>query len=419
MLYHTCTLLALLLLSRSALSATPVVLFTHQSQHIRFQDWYQYLTLCFAPLVAHVIAGVASPTVIPPDSKEPSLSALLPHFNPISIVWRWYAIADRRLRARSWDVTDMAASNAVFWDSQQARWDGSEETMLRSREWITRKPGPSYVPLVSISSLTTVVLTLQGVQSSFIIFALLRPNSTYHFGQGLPNVFIPLGCIGLMRLPAALWLSDDHCSLDVPETAGFSGNHVAVPIMEEAGNPLLELDPRTSKPTTATATRISTFQSHISEPTTSIESRLHPTNTPVALLYRIWWFLSVTGLVGGSAVSTSHMLWGSSLTFPYISLSHLLVSVMYFMITAATVLITDTYILLGRTQSTVIPCIHATWYKVFTAVLVAMCIVATVVSALETRQLQDGNITTLPEFQCNKTAGQCVPVPRGHGNINA
>jgi hypothetical protein len=117
-------------------------------------------------------------------------------------------------------------------------------------------------------------------------------------------------------------------------------------------------------------------------------------------------------------VSTSHMLWGTSLSFPYISLSHLLVNVMYFMITTATVLITDTYILLGRTQSTVIPCIHAAWYKVFTVVLMAMAIVATVVSALETRQLHDGTISTLPEFQCNKTAALCVPVSRGHGNFN-
>jgi hypothetical protein len=100
-------------------------------------------------------------------------SALLPHFNPVSIVWRWYAIADRRLRA----------CNAVFWNSEKARWDGSEDIMLRSRVWISKAPGLSYVPLVSTSSLMAVVVILQGVQASFIIFAALHLNSTYSFGR--------------------------------------------------------------------------------------------------------------------------------------------------------------------------------------------------------------------------------------------
>jgi hypothetical protein len=70
--YSTCTLLALLLLFHSAHAITPVILFTHQSQHVIFQNWFDYLTLCFAPLIAHVVGGVANPTVIPPHSKEPS-----------------------------------------------------------------------------------------------------------------------------------------------------------------------------------------------------------------------------------------------------------------------------------------------------------------------------------------------------------
>src|SRR5436190_10471096 len=126
------TLLLALLLSRPAYSATPpIVLFTHQSQQIRFQSWCLYITLCFAPLIAHVVAGVSSPIVVPPDSKEPPWTACLPHYNPISIIWRWFAIADRRLRARDWDAADMAACNAIFWDAEKARWDGSKDICQR------------------------------------------------------------------------------------------------------------------------------------------------------------------------------------------------------------------------------------------------------------------------------------------------
>ena len=293
--------------------------------------------------------------------------------------------------------------------------------MLRSRAWITKIPRQKYVPLLSVSSLTTVALTLQGVQASFIIFSRLNPKSTYNFGQGLPNVFIPLGCLGLMRLPAALWLSDDYGYLNVAETGSGGGHNVAethVATMEGAGDRLLELDPLTSKSTNATVTRISSDTSHFFEPTTSTHTRLHPTHTPLARLYRFWWFVSVTGLLGCSAVSTSRMFWGYSRAFPYISLSHLLFDVMYFVITTATISITDTYILLGHTHSTLIPCIHATWYKVFTLVLVAMAVATVVVAALETRQLHDGSLSTLPGFYCNKTAVLCRPAAPGHGNFN-
>jgi hypothetical protein len=44
--------------------------------------------------------------------------------------------------------------------------------------------------------------------------------------------------------------------------------------------------------------------------------------------------------------------------------------------------------------------------KVFTAVA------KMVVTAVETRQLYDGSLSTLPEFQCNKTAGLRVCVAR-------
>src|SRR5271154_7311880 len=131
--FPICTLLSLLLLSSTAHSATPIVLYTHQSQNIPFQIWFEYLTLCFAPLIPHIFGGVSSPIVIPSYSKPPPWSACLPHYNPVSVVWRWYAIADRRLRACNWDSADMAACNAVFWDARKARWDGSEDIMLRSR----------------------------------------------------------------------------------------------------------------------------------------------------------------------------------------------------------------------------------------------------------------------------------------------
>jgi hypothetical protein len=419
------TLFFLLLLSRTAYSATPIVLFTHQCQHITFQNWFDYITLCFAPLIAHIVGGVSSPITIPSDSKSPPWSTCIPHYNPISVVWRWYAIADRRFRAYNWDAADMAACNAVFWDSEKARWDGSEEVMLRSRAWLIKVPKQTYVPFLSASSLTTIILTLQGIQASLIIFSFLDPDHKYKVGQGLPNVFIPIAILGLMRLPAALWLSDDYGYLDVAQKAGDSGRNAAetsAVTMEDVGDRLLELEPRTSKHSNAVSTTIvsplSIALSNLSELTTTDKRRLRSSHSPLGLVYRIWWFLSITGLLGAAAVATSHPVWGNSRSFRYVALSHLLVNIWYFVISTGTMLITSTYIFLGRTTSTLIPCIHATWYKVFTVILAAMAVVVVVVSALESRQLYNGDLSTLPEFQCNKTTGFCIPAARGHGNFN-
>ena len=100
------------------------------------------------------------------------------------------------------------------------------------------------------------------------------------------------------------------------------------------------------------------------------------------------------------------------------SLSHLLLSITYLTLSTAALLIIGTYILLGRTKSTLIPCINATWYQVFTVVLVAMGLAGIIVAALETRKLANGETSTLPEFQCNQTTAQCTPAARGSGNFN-
>lgn len=413
MQYLICTLLTLLPLFRTAHSATPVILFSHQSQHIPFQSWFEYLTLCFAPLIAHLAGGVGSPIIIPSNSKSPSWSACLPHYNPISIVWRWYAIGDRRVRAYSWDAADMAASNAFFWDSEKACWDGSEDIMLRSRAWIVKLPEQTYVPLLSASSFTTAVLILQGVQAGFIIFSTLNPNSIYHFGQGLPNIFIPLAILGLTRLPAALWLSGDYAYLDLAHNGSGEERHITE---TRAGD--MEEPKRTTTTATALISHLSPTNSHIPELTTSDKCRVHSIHSAIGLLYRIWWFLSISGLLSGAGVSASRILWGNLPSFRYVSLTHLLENVMYFVLSTAAVLITCTYILLGRTRSTVIPCIHETWYKILTVFLAVIGFVTIIVAVLETRQLHDGTLSTLPEFQCNQTSGLCVPVARGRGNSN-
>jgi hypothetical protein len=68
-----------------------------QNQGITFPDWIGILTLCFAPLIAHVLSGAPRPSYLSPT--RPTWHDQLTHYNPTSILWRYAAITDRRIRA--------------------------------------------------------------------------------------------------------------------------------------------------------------------------------------------------------------------------------------------------------------------------------------------------------------------------------
>jgi hypothetical protein len=108
----------------------------------------------------------------------------------------------------------MAACNAVFWDAERKRWDGSEEIMVRSRGWITKMPEKPHVRFLSASSFTTLVLTEQGAQMIYLI-AQGYIRGSRHVRLGLPGVFAGLQLLGLIRLFAALWLSSDYSYMNL------------------------------------------------------------------------------------------------------------------------------------------------------------------------------------------------------------
>lgn len=176
----------------------------YQSQSIGFDEWFQLLTLGLAPLILHLAAGVPEPTVLGAD-EPPGWWDRLPLFNPISILWRYFAVADRRIRAKYWDKRDMAASNAAFWDARNMRWDGSDELLVPSRRWITREPASSHVSLVSASALATLGLTMQSIQA---IVSLAKDSRGAH--ETLNMVFSSFATFSLFRLVAAYWLSNDY-----------------------------------------------------------------------------------------------------------------------------------------------------------------------------------------------------------------
>ena len=382
------------------------IIFVYQSQRTLLTVWVEWFTLCLAPVIAHVAGGVVPSTLIGSRPQSPSWWASLPHFNPVSILWRYYAIADRRLRARRWDERDLAACNAVFFESDRGRFDGSEDIMVSSRAWIAKIPESKHTPLLSASLLTTLVLAVQGIQATYLIVTNLLPDSDndqkMRFIPGLPYIFIPIGCLGFLRLPAAFWLSSDFGYLHLWQ----------MPCTQET---LRSQD--TSEKLVAGIDSHST-RDHVDE---SVEDRLHSARSWRGIVVRIYWFLTILLLSWVSAASATKNLWAAPPSLLYINLSRLILDIMWVSITGGLFLIHVFYISIGRTNSTVIPCIHASWYKVYTAVVILLGITAFVISALETRMLRTKNETTsLPEFDCKTVMGSwtCVPVDMGHGNFN-
>ena len=180
------------------------IYFRYQSGGIAFEEWVNLVTLCLAPLLTHLAFGCPEPVLL--CARGPNWLARLTQYNPITIIWRWYAIVYRRVRARSWDRADMAASNALFWVN--GRWDGSEEAMVASRAWATKLPEKAHVHWASLSVLITIAMALQ---SAGTIDYLLHLNSSWEApSPALPYIFYSIAVLSILRIPASPWLSSEY-----------------------------------------------------------------------------------------------------------------------------------------------------------------------------------------------------------------
>jgi hypothetical protein len=137
------------------------------------------------------------------STNSPHWTDRIGHYCPTSIVWRYFSIFDRRVRCLNWTALDLASSNANFWTGRL--WESDERMITRSRQFCIRVPHHSFVDPFSSSTIKTIIVTLQGAAAVYKI-----ASSNYAYELNLSNVFFPLAILGLLRLPAALWLSDDQ-----------------------------------------------------------------------------------------------------------------------------------------------------------------------------------------------------------------
>ena len=349
----------------------------YQSGNISMVDWISLLTLCFAPLLAHIVAGAPQPTYL--SRNRPSWHDRLCHYNPVSILWRYAAIADRRIRARAWCPANMAAANAIFWTA--AGWDGSEEMAARSVLYCIALPEKARLSPLSWSAIETAIVTIQGVQAVVIIAGSVYARwDVLNSGFSIDTAFLPVSILGLLRLYAAFWLTDDFLyvmrddvllqSLSDPyldtspslSSVGFVGMQDATRLLDRG----FAVEDHHFRPSRCWPSRV--FQGFFVSNIVSLLAAAIFTVVPVAGYHRI--FSSTVCVVAYGGVAF--------LSIPVAIYSYYLIRCAGF-------------------KSTIIPCISAAWYKGYTVITFTWLLAIAVVSAVETRRTPCGQFTTHSE----------------------
>jgi hypothetical protein len=336
-----------------------------------FPDWITLFTLCLAPLIAHVASG--TPTTSYLTSSRPKFIDILCHYNPTSIIWRYAAIVDRRLRATKWSPNDLAATNAIFWTTNG--WNGDESMVTSSMPYRVQVPQKTHVQVFSVTMLKTIIVSLQGVSAMYSLIGGLTGSVSKGglSGLGVDTVFFPLASLGLLRLCAAAWLSEDFaylCPTNSPREP-FRHNtlkEVDVPLITTAD----DLDPWLTTPLTA--------ETYFRAPNSSWSS----------CAFRAFYLLICTGLCIFALIFA--LPWVDF--YSYYSVTSLLVGLFYSIFFSISSVIYAVYFVRGRTTTTIIPCISSLWYKAYTVLLMATMVIMVTIAAIQTNQLPNGAYTS-------------------------
>lgn len=359
----------------------------YQSGNISFSDWVTLFTLCLTPLVVHVIAGTPSVVYISSTNKKIDWHHRISQYNPTTILWRYFAIADRRVRAKSWNANDMAASNALFWTSHG--WDGSESMIALTSTYLIKPPPHSRVSIFSKSFVKTVVITFQGVQATYaLVVGFTKSAAAVDIADiALDRLFFPLAVLGLIRLFAAAWVTEDYYYDEHEDRLARSSTPIElVPSTSQKDHPFEQ--------TTAYIPLETRTISSVGLIDRSPSSRFHPENSWRGILFKVVFLIPIIGLV---VMCLLYMIpFGTTPGTNYLVPTILVVNIFYLVFLGSTLLIYIYYFVRGKAATTVIPCIVSTWYQIYTGLLFGMTILMITIACIETRKTTCGTYTTWP-----------------------
>ncbi|KAF2112172.1 hypothetical protein BDV96DRAFT_581281 [Lophiotrema nucula] len=342
----------------------------YNSQCITFPEWVSLFTLCLAPLIAHIASG--TPPVSYLTHSRPRWYDHLCHYNPTSIIWRYAAITDRRIRAIRWSRNDLAASNAIFWTAKG--WDGGEDMVFAAAPHCLQCPEGTHVRIVSVTMLKTMITMLQGISALYSLIGALAGVTGIETVTltGVDTIFFPLAILGLLRLCAATWLTEDfgYASLNdslsktllqgVPSLK-FNNRDIQLLDSSDALDPFL-ISPLQPGPW---------FKSSRA----SWPSRI----------FRAFYLLMLGGI------------WGLSFLYimpvdgpSFFTATSFLVGSFYFLFLTISIVLYTIYFFRGQTTTTLLPCISKIWYRVYTLLIMGFMFVLIIIASVETNKGPDG-----------------------------
>jgi hypothetical protein len=333
-------------------------------------------TLALAPLIAHVIAGAPEPIYL--CAKLPRWIDYAVFWNPTSIVWRYFVIFDRRIRAKNWNREILASSNALFWTTNG--WDGSEDMIIEGRKYCIRLPPRSHAELLSKSFVNTVIATLQGVQALYELLLVENFNNN----MNLATVFLPLALIGLIRLPSALWITD-----------GFAYNHYDINLSNK----------RASEVTTTTKAG---YHELITVPSSGDDTPKWPPLTSDDTSYaefrprisihgyvaRIIFLTPLLGMVGLTVFFTYWMTKDGG----YITGTGLFSLMFWFTFSLGSAFVFIFNFARAQDRTTVVPGVSTLWYRLYSAILFLLMLALLISASIETKETWCGKFTVLYDF---------------------
>jgi hypothetical protein len=334
-------------------------------------------------LSQHIASG--TPTVSYLTARRPRWYDRLCHYNPTSIIWRYAAITDRRLRATNWNAHDLAASNAIFWTAKG--WDGDESMVQTAAPHCLRYPESKHVELLSLSMMKTIITTLQGCSALYTLVGNVSGSSLpgIAIGFGVDTIFFPLAILGLLRLCAAIWLTEDF----MYQSYSFTQD-------DKMGEIPLQSDHSLARRTTDTDNQVNYSRHNTLDPFLIPPSRQSGFTPPgkswKSRLFRLFFILVLGGIWAIAILTISPLGPQGSI---YFSTTSFLLGIFYLIFTTMSSVLYAYYFARSKTTTTVLPCLSSAWYRLYTLFFMALMMGLIVVASIETNKSINGLYTSV------------------------
>jgi magnesium-transporting ATPase (P-type) len=150
----------------------------------------------------------------------------------------------------------------------------------------------------------------------------------------------------------------------------------------------------TDRPSNQNARSSRPYSTAVESPHTSATTALHPQNNWRTYIVS---FTFITYIMLFLALSVFYLSATPSpvVTVVYSSTTFVL-NIMYTFFLLVTIFTSLLYVLRGRSDTTIIPCIQSTWYKAYTLLLLAMATTTFILACFETVKRDNGPYTTAP-----------------------